>query len=91
MAQTKHLTLSAGVPATVTLETNGARIEVANRTGTDEIWFTTDNSTPTVEGDDVHVVLAALGAVEVDDETSGQNSVVKLLCPTAQKVSVRVV
>ncbi len=87
MAQTKHLTLSAGIPATVTLETNGARIEVVNR-GAADVWFTTDESTPSADQDDVHIATG-FSAVEVDDETAGKNSVVKLLCATAQKVSVR--
>lgn len=89
MAQTKHVTLTANTPATVTLETNGARIEVLNR-GTDDVWFTTDKTTPTVDGDDVHI-CPGNWAVEVSDETSGEDSTVKLLCATTQKVSVRVV
>ncbi len=89
MAQTKHVTLSAVVVATVTLETNAGRIEVLNRDGTAEVWFTTDNSTPVAEADDVHIVPQAMTAVEVSDETSGQNTVVKLLCTTTQRISVR--
>lgn len=87
MAQTKHLTLVAGQVTTVGLETNGARVEVFNR-GVDDVWFTTDNSTPAVDTDDVHIVSGG-SAVEVDDETSGQNTVVKLLSAGTPKVSVR--
>ena len=87
MAQTKHLTLTGGVVATVGLETNGARIEVLNR-GADDVWFTTDKTTPVADGDDVHI-CPGNSAVEVSDETSGENSTVKLLCATTQKVSVR--
>lgn len=87
MAQTKHVTLVAGVPMTVTLETNGARVEVFNR-GVDDVWFTTDNATPAADADDVHIASAG-SAVEVADETSGQNTVVKLLSAGTPKVSVR--
>ncbi len=91
MAQTKHVTLAAGIVLPVDLETNGARIEVFNRPGnTDDVWFTTDDHDPTVGGDDVHIVTPG-SAVEVSDETSGRNSIVKLLSVGTPKVSVRVV
>lgn len=87
MAQTKHVTLAAGVVTDVPLETNAGRVEVFNR-GTDDVWFTTDESTPVADADDVHLVTAG-SAVEVSDETGGQDSVVKLLSTGTPKVSVR--
>lgn len=87
MAQTKHVTLTAGVVATVPLETNAGRVEVFNR-GVDDVWFTTDKTTPVAEGDDVHLVTGG-SAVEVSDETSGENSTIKLLSAGTPKVSVR--
>ncbi len=91
MAQTKHVTLAGGVVSTVTLETNAGRIEVLNRDATAEVWFTVDGTTPTAEADDVHLMPVGNSTVEVSDETSGQNSVIKLLCAVAQRVSVRAV
>ncbi len=89
MAQTKHVTLVGGVVSTVTLETNAGRIEVLNRDGTAEVWFTTDKTIPVAEADDIHILPQAVTAVEVSDETSGENSTIKLLCAIAQRVSVR--
>lgn len=89
MAASRHVTLVADAVTTVNLPTNAGRVEVLNRDGTAEVWFTTDGTTPTADGDDAHVVPAAISSVEVSDETSGQTSVVKLLCAAAQRVSVR--
>ncbi len=87
MAQTKHVTLTANVPTTITLEANAGRIEVFNR-GTDDVWFTTDDTIPAADADDVHIVSGG-SAVEVDDETAGKNSVIKLISAGTPKVSVR--
>lgn len=89
MASSRHVTLTANVVSTVNLTTNAGSVEVLNRDGAAEVYFTTDNSTPTVEGNDTHVVPAAIGAATVADETSGQNSVVKLIAASTAKVSVR--
>ncbi len=89
MANVRHQTLVAATVATVNLTTNGSRIEVVNRSGTAEIYFTTDGSTPAVGGNDTHVLPAAIGAVEVADDTAGANSVVKLISSGTPAVSVR--
>lgn len=89
MAASEHVTLVADTVATVTLTTNAGSIEVVNRTGTAEVYFTTDETTPTVEGDDTHVLPAAICAVTVADETGGKNSVIKLISAGTPKVSVR--
>ncbi len=89
MANVRHQTLVAATVATVNLTTNGSRIEVVNRSGTAEVYFTTDGSTPTVGGNDCHVLPAAIGAVEVADDTAGANSVVKLISSGTPAVSVR--
>ncbi len=89
MAQTKHVTLVGGIVSTVTLETNAGRIEVCNRDGTADVWFTTDGTTPVAEADDVHIMPIGNATIEVADETSGQNSTIKLLCAAAQRISVR--
>jgi hypothetical protein len=89
VARTKHVTLVADTVATVNLATNAARIEVVNVDGVAAVYFTTDDSVPTVAGDNTHVLPAAIGAVEVPDETAGQDSVIKLISAGTPKVSVR--
>lgn len=89
MAYTRHVTLVAATVATVDLGVNATRVEVFNRDGADEVFFTTDESTPTVAGNNTHALPAAVSSVEVPDETDGQNTIVKLISPGTPKVSVR--
>ncbi len=89
MASVRHATLVAATVSTVNLTTNGSRIEVVNLDGAAAVYFTTDGSTPTVAGNDCHVLPAAISAVEVADETAGTNSVVKLISSGTPTVSVR--
>lgn len=89
MAYAQHLTLVAATVATVNFSANASRIEVMSRDGAAEVFFTTDGSTPTVNGANTICLAAAVGAVEVADETSGQNTVVKLISVGTPKVSVR--
>lgn len=88
MASTKHITLVANTVATVNLTTNAGTIEVVNRDGVAEVYFTTDGSTPTIAGDDTYMLVAAVGSVTVPDDTSGATSVVKLISAGTPKVSV---
>lgn len=88
-ASPSHRTLVAGQITTVDLDRNYDRIEVLNRDGSSEVFFTTDGSEPGVAQDGCHVLPAAIGAVEVADQTSGRNSVVKLISAGSPAVSVR--
>jgi hypothetical protein len=81
--------LTADTVATVTLDGNFGRIEVLNRDGSAEVYFTTDNSDPVVLGANSHVLPAAIGAVEVADDTSGSSSIVKMISTGTPAVSVR--
>lgn len=65
------------------------RVEVLNVDGAAAVYFTTNGTDPTVGGDGCHVLPAAIGAVEVNDETAGSTSVVKLISAGTPKVSVR--
>ena len=89
VAYTQHATLSANVEKTFTFNTNAGWVEVLNRDGAAEVYFTVDNTAVTVGADGTHVLAAAIGSVEVRDETSG-NTVVRVKSDGAPKVSVRV-
>ncbi len=89
MAFVRHLTLVAATVSTVNLTANASRIEVTNVDGADEVYFTTDGTTPTVAGNNCHVLPAVMGSLEVDDETAGTASTVKLISAGTPMVSVR--
>lgn len=89
MASTKHVTLVAATVTTVTLTVNAGRIEVVNVDGASAVYFTVDGTTPTVAGDNTHVLPAAICALEVQDETAGVNSTIKLISVGTPKISVR--
>jgi len=78
MARIKHGTLVAATVATVTLTVDCRDVEVLNRTGDAEIFFTVDGSTPTVAGDNTHVLPAQIGSLIVAVPETG-NTVVKLI------------
>lgn len=88
MATVRHVTLVADTVTPVELHINAGRIEVLNVDGAAAVYFTTDGSTPTVAGNDCHVIPAAIASVEVADEISGL-AVVKLISDGTPKVSVR--
>jgi hypothetical protein len=89
VAVVEHVTLTANTVATVSLAGNFGQVEVLNRDGVAEVYFTTDGAAPTVGGANCHVLPAAVNSVDVLDETSGTNSVVKLISAGTPKVSVR--
>jgi hypothetical protein len=90
--QARHGTLVAATVTTVTLGTAKAdseQVEVLNRDGAAEIYFTVDGTTPTVAGDDTEMLPASIGSVRVIASTSGQ-AVVKLISSGTPKYTVRV-
>lgn len=68
-----------------------ARVGVLSVNGGAEIYFTTNGDDPTVGGDGCHVLPAVISALEVDDETPGPTSSIKLISAGTPKVSVRAV
>jgi hypothetical protein len=82
------LTLVAATVATVNLPVNAGRVEVLNRDGAAEVYFTVNGTAPTVGGDDTHVLPAAISSVEVNRPRSG-DAVVKLISAGTPAVSVR--
>lgn len=88
MAESEHLTLVADTVARVDLPANAGRIEVVNRDGAAEVYFTVNGAAPTVEGDDTFVLPAAIGSVEVSRPRTTSAAVVKLISAGTPKVSV---
>lgn len=99
-----HATLVANVVTTLTLDLpdpapealstatpKRARVGVLSVSGGAEVYFTTSGVVPTVGGDGCHVLPAVISALEVDDETPGPTSVIKLISAGTPKVSVRAV
>lgn len=77
-ARTKNGTIS-GV-TTVTLDAQYAKVEVLNRDATIEIFFTTDGTAPTVDGDNCYCVQAG-HIIQVNVPTQG-TTVVKMIPST---------
>ncbi|MEU7170316.1 hypothetical protein ABZ949_02345 [Micromonospora tulbaghiae] len=89
VAYTQYATLTANTERTFTFATNAGWVEVLNLDGSAEVYFTTDNTSPGVGADGSHVVPAAVAAVEVRDESTG-NTVVKVRSAGTPRVGVRV-
>lgn len=76
--QSSHGTLTAATVATVSVGADvvdnwkaATTIEVLNRSGSAEIFFTLDGSAPTVAGPNTYIVPAAIGSVMVDVTLDG--------------------
>lgn len=76
-------------PDNLSFITPTARVEVLNVDGAAAVYFTTNGTDPAVGGDGCHVLPAAISAVEVNDETAGGTSTVKLISSGTPKISVR--
>lgn len=85
----KHATLTANTVDTVNLPAAATVVEVLNRDGTAEIYFTIDGNDPAVAGDDTNVLPAAMGSLEVGSPLAAQ-TVVKLISSGTPKYTVRV-
>ncbi len=80
-----HGTLVANTVTQVTVQT-GRHIQVINRSGTAEIYFTVNGVTPTVGGSDCYVVPAAIMSQTVG--AAPQNVVVSLISTGTPTFSV---
>ena len=85
-----HKQLAANTVDTVTLDPLASAVEVINRDGTAEIYFTVDGANPTVGGDDTQVLLAGIGSLEIGSPAIG-STVVKLISAGTPKYSVRTI
>ena len=86
-------TLTANQTASHTLGTSGSdieRVEVFNRDGTDEMFFTTDGSEPVVGGAGTYFVPAAVGYTAVSVDTFKAKVTVKIKSAAAQRYAVTV-
>jgi hypothetical protein len=71
MADIQHGTLESNQVTTVTLDANYRYVEVLNRSGDAEIYFTVDGPVPSVSGADCFVLPAVISVREVDSRASG--------------------
>jgi hypothetical protein len=87
----KHLTLVANKVAEATITSANGVVEIVNRSGTAEIYFTIGGPSelpvaPTIEGDDCLVVPEALASYVTTRAPA--SAVVKLVSTGSPKVSV---
>jgi hypothetical protein len=95
MAFVRHTTLTASTVATFTMTGNESAFEILNRNGAGEVYISHDGTAnpanPTVAGNDLDVLPAAVGAsIQLRRSTSSQASiVVKVISAAATAISVR--
>lgn len=77
-AKGAYATLAAATVDTVTFALDFDQVEVINRDGAAEIFFTVDGSAPTVGGANCFLLPASVGAAIVGVPTNGP-TVVKLI------------
>jgi hypothetical protein len=85
----KGFTLTASTVDTVTFNEYAPVVEVINRDGAAEVWYTLDGSTPTVNGDNCYLLPATTA---VDSRKPGSISgsvVVKLISSGTPSVRVQ--
>jgi hypothetical protein len=89
-AKAYHGTLVAATVDTVTLSRVYGRVQVLNRGGASEIYWTTNGSNPTVGGDDCFVVASVVGASDTRANSQAQSNtcVVKLISSGTPTYSV---
>lgn len=84
----QHGTLVASTVATVTLVGDYTRVEVLNRSGTAEIFFTVDDTAPTVAGSGTYILPAIAGASLVTPSPSAAATIVRLISSGTPTYSV---
>lgn len=82
-----HHSLVAATVDTVTMANDFDQVEVLNRDGAAEIYFTVDGSAPTVGGANCQVLPACIGAAICGVASSG-NTVVRLISAGTPAYSV---
>lgn len=81
-----HKTLVASTVDTVTFSRDCDRVEIINRDGAAELYFTTDGTTPTALGNNTLMLPAAIGSYTTT--AVGGLSVVKLISSGTPAYSV---
>jgi hypothetical protein len=84
MADSRYVTLTAGAVTTVTLDRNWEHVEIVNRDGSAEVFYTVGGTTPappanpTVEGNGTGFLPAAVGGTQHDTAyTTGEGLVIQ--------------
>lgn len=84
-----HQTAASGVADTVTLDKDYGEVEVVNRDGAGEIFFTLDGTTPTIGLAGTYMLPAAICSKRVTSvELASDATVVKLIASATTKYSV---
>lgn len=83
-----HRTLTPATVDTVTFGEDYGVVEVLNRNGAGELYFTVDGAAPVVAGNSTHVLPAAISAMTVVAGGTS-NTVVRLISAAAVAYSVR--
>lgn len=83
----RHLTLTPGQVATVTLDRRYPNVEILSRDGAAEVYYTRDGRTPTVKGDDTFVLVGAMSGVQTGLDQDEPDTI-KLISTGTVEVSV---
>jgi hypothetical protein len=83
-----HVTLVANTVTTVTLAQEQEQIGIVNRSGSAEVYFTVDGTTPTVGGDDCWVMPAMIGMMTTGLVEGPPITVIKMISSGTPTVSV---
>lgn len=87
--ESQYFTLSQGTAKTATPSGDADFVEVINRDGAGEIFFTLESATaPEVGADNTYCVPAAIGSVTVRANAGSGASVVRLKASAATKAGV---
>ena len=85
----RHVTLQAATPATVTIPADVRKIEVLNVDGQSAVYYTIRGAAATVAGNDTYVLPAAVGGRVHDDARSYSGTVtVQLISAGTPKIAV---
>lgn len=89
VSRSAHETLAADAVDNVTISKPGDEVEVTNRDGSAELYFTIDGTDPTVGGDDTFVLPAAIcSRIVSQDQDASPVRVVKLISSGTPAYSV---
>lgn len=84
----RHVTLTAGTVATVTLDDDYDNVEVVNVDGAAAVYFTVNGDAPTIAGNGTNVLPAAIGGFS-EYQPTDQITTVRLISSGTPLIAVR--